>query len=90
MAIRIRRVDGAWVALCAARSVEKPGDVYLDDGLHYALAQKFWEDYGMPYDAEDRARRAIEESNNPNRDEWDRVYGPPDSPPPSQPGDAET
>ena len=44
MAIRLRTVDGVTVALCAARSVEKPGDRYLDDGEHMALARKFWLD----------------------------------------------
>ena len=45
MAIRVRRVDGQLVALCAARSGEREGDLYLDDGVHYALAQKFWRDH---------------------------------------------
>ena len=41
MAMRLRVVDNLLVALCAARSVEKEGDIYLDDGWHYALAQDF-------------------------------------------------
>ena len=45
MAIRLRVVPEGLVALCAARSVAKPGDVYLDDSAHYALAEKFWRDY---------------------------------------------
>lgn len=45
MAIRIRRVDGVLVALCAVETDEKPGDLYLDDGMHYALAAKFAEDW---------------------------------------------
>jgi hypothetical protein len=81
MAIRLRVVNGRLVALCAARSVEKPGDVYLDDSQHYALMLKFSRDtqesfgYPMPSDPEDRAIVEQEESNNPNRKDWDRVYG---------------
>lgn len=45
MAIRVRRVDDQLVALCAAKSSEREGDLYLDDGVHYALARKFWRDY---------------------------------------------
>lgn len=45
MSIRIRRIGGVTVALCAARSIEKPGDVYLDDAQHHALAEKFSADF---------------------------------------------
>ena len=46
MAIRVRMMSDGWlVALCAAKSVEQEGDLYLDDGVHYALSQKFWRDY---------------------------------------------
>lgn len=41
MAIRLRMVNGTLVALCAAETDEQPGDVYLDDAAHYALAAKF-------------------------------------------------
>jgi hypothetical protein len=41
MAIRIRTVGDTQVALCAAETDELPGDVYLDDATHYALAAKF-------------------------------------------------
>ncbi|MER9356962.1 hypothetical protein NKI61_27355 [Mesorhizobium sp. M0514] len=47
MAIRIRTVGETRVALCAAETDERPGDVYLDDAAHYALAAKFrldWKD----------------------------------------------
>ena len=44
MAIRLREVDGEPMAVCAAYSEEKPGDIYIDDLWHYALAQKFWRD----------------------------------------------
>lgn len=45
MSIRIRTVDGIRVALCAVESDEMSGDVYLDDGDHYALAAKFSRDF---------------------------------------------
>lgn len=41
MAIRLRQVEGEWVALCAVEADPKEGDIYLDDGIHYALACKF-------------------------------------------------
>jgi hypothetical protein len=45
MAIRLRTLDGLRVALCAAETDAKPGDTYLDDGDHYALAAKFRRDW---------------------------------------------
>lgn len=45
MAIRIRVVDGVTVALCAARSMPKIGDLYLDDNVHHALSTKFGLDW---------------------------------------------
>lgn len=45
MAIRLRTVNGTRVALCAVETDEMPGDVYLDDGDHYALAAKFSRDW---------------------------------------------
>jgi hypothetical protein len=45
MAIRLRTVDGVRVALCAAETDPQPGDVYLDDCDHYALAAKFCHDW---------------------------------------------
>ena len=83
MSIRIRVIDGVLVALCAARSVEKPGDIYLDDAAHHALSDKFAEDFGSEgHDTrslypEQAAIRAAEESNNPNRTWWDSVYASP-------------
>lgn len=81
MSIRIRTVDGVMVALCAARSVEKPGDVYLDDAQHHALAEKFREDFTSegalgcePCYADESETRAREEANNPNRVWWDSVF----------------
>ena len=81
MSIRIRIVDGVTVALCAARSVEKPGDVYIDDAQHHALSEKFSEDFASegfnthPYYPNESAIRVAEESNNPNREWWDKVFG---------------
>lgn len=45
MAIRLRKLDGEWVALCAVETCSREGDVYLDDGIHYALACKFARDH---------------------------------------------
>lgn len=83
MAIRLRLIpDHGWVALCAARSVEQEGDVYLDDAQHYALANKFARDYnemfdvGLPGVYKDDEIVLRDESNNPAREWWDSVYGP--------------
>lgn len=45
MAIRLRTVNGIRIAVCAAETDEVAGDVYLDDGEHYALAAKFSQDW---------------------------------------------
>lgn len=47
MAIRIREIGGTLVALCAARTVEQEGDIYLHDGIHHALSMKFWRDWAV-------------------------------------------
>lgn len=50
MSIRIRTVNGMRVALCAAETDPAPGDIYLDDADHYALAAKFmrdWQESGL-------------------------------------------
>ena len=85
MSIRLRIVNGRYLALCAARSVEKLGDIYLDDNWHSALAEKFsrdWDDLfqkGGVYTTqfEDGTVDLIEqeESNNSNRSWWDCTYG---------------
>ena len=81
MSIRIRTVNGVRVALCAARSVEKPSDLHLDDADHHALAEKFAEDFQsegyntQPLDDAVSAVRAAEESNNSARAWWDATYG---------------
>ena len=45
MAIRLRKVSGCYVALCAVESDKKVGDIYLDDAMHGALKTKFAEDF---------------------------------------------
>ncbi len=45
MAIRIRKQGGVYIALCAAESKEKRGDIYLNDGIHEALSNKFEADF---------------------------------------------
>lgn len=45
MAIRIRKINGKTIALCAAETKSKPGDLYLDDSIHHALATKFGLDW---------------------------------------------
>lgn len=77
MAIRLRIVNGKLIAICAACTVEKEGDFYLDDGQHYALMQKFDRDLceGLCNDEEILALVEAEESNNPARARWDKTYG---------------
>lgn len=45
MAIRIRKIKGETVALCAAKTKAKKGDIYLDDAAHHALTTKFAVDF---------------------------------------------
>ena len=47
MAIRLRKVDDTWIALCAVESDPKEGDIYLDDAIHHALAGKFARDWEL-------------------------------------------
>lgn len=53
MSIRIRVVDGMTVALCAAKSEPKEGDIYLDDNAHHALTTKFGLDFYSQGDLKD-------------------------------------
>jgi hypothetical protein len=74
--------DAGLVALCAARSVPKDGDVYLDDAQHGALSLKFWRDNfemhgaALPEPPRDEYTAAMdaEESNNAGREWWDKEY----------------
>lgn len=83
MSIRLRTVNGIRVAVCAARSIEQSGDLYLDDADHHALTQKFTEDFVSEgfivandlVNINDANIRLAEESNNPNREWWDKTYG---------------
>ena len=82
MAIRLRVINGTLVALCAARSVEKLGDVYIDDAQHYALAGKFAQDWNsqlsekpLSEHPDENQLRDVEESNNVNRTDWDKTFG---------------
>lgn len=84
MAIRLRFIEsptgGSYVALCAARSVAKPGDIDLDDNIHAALSNKFSRDYNEMFDLslpgvyDDHVLVEREESDNPNRTWWDSQY----------------
>jgi hypothetical protein len=83
MAIRLRRVNGMLVALCAAKSVEKADDLYLDDEQHHALATKFSIDFtsegwgDIPFDEEEKKAIDAEETDNPNRRIWDAIQNRP-------------
>ena len=54
MAIRLRTIDGIRIAVCAVETDAEPGDVYLDDVDHCALAAKFAQDWetGVIYNEE--------------------------------------
>lgn len=41
MSIRIREIEGETIALCAAKTEPKEGDIYLNDCAHHALMTKF-------------------------------------------------
>ena len=45
MAIRIRRINGKWAALCAAETVAWLGDIYLDDAQDHAVRKKLFADW---------------------------------------------
>jgi len=45
MAIRIRKIKGKIVALCAAKTKAEKGDIYLGDEAHHALSTKFGVDW---------------------------------------------
>jgi len=50
VAIRIREINGYTIALCAAETKSKKGDLYLDDSIHHALSTKFgldWKEEGF-------------------------------------------
>lgn len=45
MAMRLREIEGRWVAVCAARTVAKAGDIYIDDNQDHAIRAKLLHDY---------------------------------------------
>ena len=54
MAIRIRKIKNSrtksgfsYIALCAAEHKSQKGDLYLNDGKHEALSEKFTEDFKL-------------------------------------------
>lgn len=50
MAIRIRKFKGHTIAVCAAKTKARKGDIYLDDNAHHALTNKFaWDWYRMGF-----------------------------------------
>ena len=81
MAIRIRKIGDRTIAICAARSIPKEGDVYLDDAIHHALYEKFARDFkdegivDRAIDNTDLLLVEAEESNNKNREWWEQQYG---------------
>ncbi|MCA1971813.1 MAG: hypothetical protein LDL44_03165 [Caenispirillum sp.] len=40
MAMRLRRIDGILIAVCAAKAPAAPGDIYLDDEADHAIRRK--------------------------------------------------
>lgn len=71
MAIRLREVRGEGIALCAAKSNPEPGDIYINDFWHYALALKFGTDEGIDYSDDPATKVMLEEeakyvAENPN------------------------
>lgn len=45
MAIRLRKVQQKWIALCAVETDPQEDDIYLDDAQDHALRAKFMMDY---------------------------------------------
>lgn len=44
MSIRVRRIKGKLMALCGAESQPEEGDLYLDDGVDFAIRKKIYAD----------------------------------------------
>lgn len=45
MSMRLREIGGRWVAVCAAKTTQRPGDIYLDDNQDHAVRAKLSHDY---------------------------------------------
>jgi hypothetical protein len=58
---------GKWIALCAAKSEEKEGDVYIDDSQDHALRRKYIADYTREGLIERRNEMGNE---NPRLENW--------------------
>lgn len=78
MAIRIRRVEGKLVALCAAESDAEEDDVYLNDHEDHALRRKFIKDYESEgVDFGYKKTKSYEQFNTfPTKPFSGRSYGP--------------
>lgn len=79
MAIRLRILGDLTVALCAAETDARPGDIYLDDACHRALSTKFgldWQSMGFiadpPIDQEISALMATQKMRDAEQelDKW--------------------
>lgn len=80
MSIRLRSVNGYRIALCAVESDPLPGDLYLDDADHYALAAKFcldWQgkkvDWSYPEEWEAMATQKVRDAHEEAK-KWDKVF----------------
>lgn len=38
--MRLRKVNGKWIAVCAARTTKKTNDIYIDDEQDHAIRSK--------------------------------------------------
>jgi hypothetical protein len=80
MAIRIRKVKGKTIALCAAETFPKEGDVYLDDNIHHALSTKFgldWKSMGFLEDSladEDLVKLMEQEAEEASKYDYNEQY----------------
>jgi hypothetical protein len=81
MAIRVRRINGITIALCAVESDPKEGDLYLDDAVHSALVTKFSEDYDLGISEEKRVELMQQEKVRDAKEEIERwlTAAPPES-----------
>jgi len=75
---RVRDSNGEWVliAVCAAVTVEKEGDVYLDDSQHYAIGMKYLsEDGGGVGDYGELMKREEDPDAVAEKRAWERAHG---------------
>lgn len=87
MAMRVRVVNGVVVAVCAATTPAKAGDLYIDDAQDHAIRSKLAQDwnsesgYGIPQYEDEDALRAREEASgsapaekDDDPDRWDQAH----------------